>query len=198
VLLAIRALSRTCIDMCQGQALEAVLAGRLDATEEAYLEVIRLKTATFCATAAQIGAQLGGADEEAIMALTNFGHHLGMAFQVVDDLLPYVGECGVLGKPSASDLRNRRVTLPVIYAMQSRERAVTSRIREIFALGNTTHADAYCELVHLLNVTRALDHTRNLAYRHTMQAKRELDRLPFTEARERLRALAEIFMSRDH
>lgn len=198
VLKAIRALSRTCIEMCQGQALEAAVAGRLETTEEAYLEVIRLKTASFCSTAAQIGARLGGANEDAIIALTNYGHHLGMAFQVVDDLLCYAGDGGKLGKPAVSDVRNRRVTLPVIYAMQSRDRAVTGRIRDIFDRDGALAADAHAELIHLFNATRALDRTRNLAFRHTMKARQQLDRLPYSEARERLRALAEIFLSRDH
>jgi geranylgeranyl pyrophosphate synthase len=198
ILGAIRALSRTCIEMCQGQALEAVAAGRLDTTEEQYFEIVRLKTASFCATAAEIGARLGGADETAIIALSTYGHHLGMAFQVVDDLLCYTGDAGHLGKPPLSDIRNRRVTLPIIYAMQSRDLAVTSRMRALFRSADDAGEGAYAELLPLLRATRALDRTRNVAYRHTMKAQQALDRLPPSAARERLRGLATTCLSRDH
>jgi geranylgeranyl diphosphate synthase type I len=200
VLTAIRVLSRTCIEMCQGQALEASLEGRLDTTEELYLDLIRLKTASFCSAAAGIGARLGGADEGAIIALSNYGHNLGMAFQIIDDLLAYVGDGAVLGKPATSDLRNRRVTLPIIYALQSRDRAVTARIREIFGR-RERHAGAepavHGDLVHILNVTRALDRARAVAYRYTTRAKQQLDLLSYSDATDRLRSLAEISLSRD-
>ncbi|MBF6589036.1 MAG: polyprenyl synthetase family protein [Ktedonobacterales bacterium] len=198
VLQAIRTLSRTCIEMCQGQALEATIAGKLDTTEEMYLEVIRLKTATFCSAAGRIGARLGGAAEEAILALGNYGHNLGMAFQIVDDLLSFIGSTTALGKPVSSDVRNKRVTLPIIYALQSRDRAVTQRIRDLFAADDRDHPEVHGELLHVLNVTRALDRARAVAYRYTARAKQQLDLLPYSEARERLRALSEMFLSRDH
>ncbi|HEX6122751.1 MAG TPA: polyprenyl synthetase family protein, partial [Ktedonobacterales bacterium] len=171
VLKAIRTLSRTCIEMCQGQALEAAMAGKLETTEEAYLEMIHLKTASFCSAAARIGARLGGAEESAIIALGNYGHYLGMAFQIVDDLLPYFGDQTVLGKPITSDMRNRRVTLPVIYALQSRDRQVPQRLRALFAADAGLDAEAYRELLHLLNASRSLDRARAVAYRYTTRAK---------------------------
>jgi geranylgeranyl diphosphate synthase type I len=198
ILRAIRTLSRTCIEMCQGQALEATLAGKLETTEDEYLEMIRLKTATFCNAAARIGARLGGADDDVIIALGNYGHNLGMAFQIVDDLLSYLGETAAVGKPLTSDMRNRRITLPIIYALQSRERSVTQRIRALFSAEAALDASAPGELLHMLNASRALDRARAVAYRYTSRAKQQLDLLPYSEARERLRALSEMFMSRDH
>jgi geranylgeranyl diphosphate synthase type I len=198
VLKAIRTLSRTCIEMCQGQALEAAMVGKLETTEEAYLEMIRLKTASFCCAAARIGARLGGAEEDAIIALGNYGHYLGMAFQIVDDLLSYIGDKVALGKPVTSDMRNRRITLPIIYALQSRDRQVTQRIRVLFATETAMDAEAHGELLHILNASRSLDRARAVAYRYTTRAKQQLDLLPYSEARERLRALSEMFMSRDH
>src|SRR6185312_15873124 len=96
---AIEILSQTCIDVCRGQALEAELAARLDVTEGTYLEVIRLKTAGVCRAATEIGATLGGGSDAAVGALRAYGEALGMAFQVVDDLLEYTGNATALGKP---------------------------------------------------------------------------------------------------
>lgn len=196
VLAAIRVLSQTCIEMCQGQALEESLTGHLDTSEDAYFEVVRLKTASVCAAAARIGAQLGGATDGAVITLGNYGQYLGMAFQIVDDLLCYIGDDVTVGKSLASDMRNQRITLPVIYALQTRDRCLKGRIRALLAAGAS--AEARAELLHVLNTTRALERTRAVAYRFTTKAKQELDRLPYTEARERLRALVEVLYTRDH
>lgn len=197
VLRAIRTLSKTCMEMCEGQALEAQVAGKLDTDEATYLELIRLKTATFCQSAAAIGACLGGANDGVVEALSNYGTNLGMAFQIMDDILSYDGNSLLLGKPLNSDLRNARVTLPVIYAMESGPQA-REQVRTLFEGGTTEGEDAHTQLLHLLLTTRALDRARAVAYKYTAKAKQNLDLLPYTESRERLRALADIFLTRDH
>lgn len=198
VLDAIRTLSVTCIDISRGQALEAAIAGDLSTPVETYLEVIRLKTAAFCSAAARIGAQLGDASEEGIAALSQYGHNIGMAFQIMDDILAYEGNATLMGKPLASDVRNRRVTLPIIFAMQSRRPGVREQITEIFTSTSEDDLEAHKQLIRVLQAARALDRARALAYRYTVKAKQQLDLLPHSEARERLRALADIFLARNH
>lgn len=198
VLKAIRMLSTTCIEMCQGQALEAQVAGNLDTDEQTYLELIRLKTATFCQSAAAIGACLGGADDGAIDALSSYGTNLGMAFQIMDDILSYDGSSFLMGKPLTSDMRNQRVTLPIIYALEAGGAATRARLERLFATDSPAGPDAHSAVIYLLLTTRALDRARALAYRYTHKAKAALDRLPYTESRERLRSLADIFLTRVH
>lgn len=197
VLRAIRTLSKTCMEMCEGQALEAQVAGDLETNEETYLELIRLKTATFCQSAAAIGACLGGADDDVVETLSNYGTNLGMAFQLMDDILSYDGSSFMLGKPLSSDLRNRRVTLPVIYALRGGAQT-RDAIRRLYEADAAQQADAHTQLVHTLLTTRALDQARALAYKYTTKAKQNLDLLPYSESRERLRTLADIFLTRDH
>lgn len=197
VLQAIRVLSSTCIEVCRGQALESSVAGDLDTTEALYLDLIRLKTASVCRAATQIGALLSGATEPAITALSRFGEYLGMTFQIVDDLLSYEGRAATLGKPVRSDLRNRRVTLPVILALQGGDLATRARIRDLFASAPAADTRAHAELVALLAGAHALERTRALAYRYTTLAEAQLEALPYSAARERLRALATLFVSRD-
>ena len=197
VLRAIRTLSKTCMEMCEGQALEAQVAGDLTTNEATYLELIRLKTATFCQSAAAIGACLGGADDNVVEALSNYGTNLGMAFQIMDDILSYDGSSFMLGKPLSSDMRNARVTLPVIYALES-DPAVQEQVRQLFGSDTAQQPDAHTQLVHILLATRALDRARAVAYKYTLKAKQHLDLLPYTESRERLRALADVFLTRDH
>ncbi|MGH2514134.1 MAG: polyprenyl synthetase family protein [Ktedonobacterales bacterium] len=198
VLKAIRMLSTTCIEMCQGQALESQVSGNLDTDERTYLELIRLKTATFCQSAAAIGACLGGADDDVVDALSTYGTNLGMAFQIMDDILSYDGSSFLMGKPLTSDIRNQRVTLPIIYALESDDASTRVRLERLFAADPDTGLDTHSAVVHLLLTTRALDRARALAYRYTHKAKAQLDRLPYTDSRERLRSLADIFLTRVH
>jgi geranylgeranyl pyrophosphate synthase len=212
VLAAIRTLSHTCIAMCRGQALEAAIANRLDTSPETYLEMIRLKTASLCRAVTRIGARLGGASEEVVMALGRYGLHLGTAFQIMDDVLSYDGSTAAFGKSRLSDLRNRRVTLPIIYALRGGTEALRRRIEAIFTSDGSEHdgsdggeggeggegAEAYARLVEALHEAGGLARARGLAQRYTKLAQRQLDPLPYTAARERLRALAALFATRDH
>jgi geranylgeranyl diphosphate synthase, type I len=210
VLAAIRTLSQTCIAMCRGQALEASIANRLDTSPETYLEMIRLKTASLCQAVTRIGARLGGASDDVVTALGRYGLHLGTAFQITDDVLSYDGNSAAFGKSRLSDLRNRRVTLPIIYAMRDGTETLRRRIETIFTGGKTSDehdgdgsdgadgAAAYARLVEALHSAGGLARARGLAQRYTKLAQRQLDLLPYTAARERLRALAALFATRDH
>ena len=197
VLAAIRTLSVTCIEMCRGQALEESIAGDLETTEEQYLEVIRLKTASFCRAAARIGARLGGATEEDIATLGHYGHNLGMAFQIIDDVLSYEGSAARVGKTLSSDTRNHRVTLPIIYALRSGGPEVRHELATIFTTEATESAEAHERLKQLLVSTRGIAHARARAYRFTLRAQHHLAHLPYSLARERLSALANLFLERE-
>lgn len=200
VLTAIRTLSTTCIEMCQGQALEADITGNLDTTEATYLEMIRLKTASFCRAAARIGASLGGADTAAVEALATYGERLGTTFQIIDDILPYVSDVHTLGKSRHSDILNHRVTLPIIYAIQDGGTAVRAQLETLFAAGRGDAGEetlAHRQVRRLLIATRALHRARALAQRYTSDAKQALDQLPPSPSRERLRGLADACLARD-
>jgi geranylgeranyl diphosphate synthase, type I len=103
-------------DLCRGQMLEAELVGDLDAGTLWYPEMIRLKTGALFRAVCQIGALLGGASLEAASGLARYGEHVGIAFQIRDDLLDYLAGPEQTGKPTASDLRNGRPTLPLLLA----------------------------------------------------------------------------------
>lgn len=195
VLAAIRELSLTSIAVCRGQALEEMIAGDLTTTEQTYLEMIGLKTASVCRAATRIGAVLSDAPDHVIEALGAFGGYLGTAFQIIDDVLSYEGRPAVVGKSLQSDLRNRRVTLPVIYALQS---GGAEEVRALFSAGQEDDAARHDHLTQLLTTSRALGRARAQAYRYTTMAKQQLDLLPYSESRECLRSLADIYMARDH
>jgi geranylgeranyl pyrophosphate synthase len=132
---ALEVTSQACVEMCLGQVAEMGLIGNCDATADQYWAVARGKTASLFRAASESGAILGGGSAEQVRAMRGFGERLGLAFQVVDDVLAYTGTGSRLGKPLASDVRNRRVTLPVLYALQDASPADAATIRAIFQSG---------------------------------------------------------------
>ena len=197
VLRAIALLSATCMEMCEGQALEAELVGNCEVTRKLYLQVIHLKTATFTASAAQIGAVLGGGEEQEIAALGAYGKHLGLAFQVIDDLLCYTESDDVIKKPVVSDLANRRITLPIIYALELATPQQQHWLRDLFAASqpDLTQQPA---LLELLQTTGAIDRARADAEQFAGMARRHVGALRPTASREHLAALADMAVHRHH
>lgn len=118
------------IKVCQGVHAEQDMIGKLDCGVEAYLTMVAGKTAALMAAACAVGATLAAAPAPAVEALTSYGHNLGMAFQIRDDLLAYHDDPA--GKPAASDLRNRRPTLPVLLARHQADAGHTEQLTALF------------------------------------------------------------------
>jgi geranylgeranyl pyrophosphate synthase len=110
--------SDTVATVCEGTILEIMTAGRIDLTIEAYYEKIEHKTACLIAACCKGGAILSQASNEEVELLHQYGLHLGIAFQIIDDILDYTEDQSTIGKPAGNDLRQGMVTLPLIYALQ--------------------------------------------------------------------------------
>lgn len=104
--------------MVEGELIQLEKLGSIDISEEEHLDLVFRKTASLFATCAQLGAVIGAQPPEAEAALGEFGRNVGMAFQLIDDLLDLTADAAVLGKPVGSDLREGKVTLPVILALR--------------------------------------------------------------------------------
>ncbi|MBO3741333.1 polyprenyl synthetase family protein [Actinoplanes flavus] len=116
---AVAVLADAGIDLCRGQLREAELTGDLHCSTEQYLTMARLKTGVLFEASCRIGAILGGGPPAWVDALGTFGVHLGVAFQIRDDLLGFDDNAELVGKPNESDVANRRPTLPMLLAYQS-------------------------------------------------------------------------------
>ncbi|MBA3946190.1 MAG: polyprenyl synthetase family protein [Herpetosiphonaceae bacterium] len=117
-LLILQGFEETIMRICEGQHLDISGEGRFDVTTERYLAMIKRKTAALLAAATGLGARLATNDAGQVEAMTRFGEALGMAFQVQDDLLDIWGEPTLTGKPRAVDLVQRKLSLPVIHALE--------------------------------------------------------------------------------
>ena len=125
----LRIVSNAVQQMSEGELLQMEKARKLDITEELYYEVIRQKTASLITSCCQVGASSGGGTVEDIAKMGIFGTNVGMAFQIKDDLFDY--ENAAIGKPTGIDIRERKMTLPVIYALKHSSSSEISTIKKM-------------------------------------------------------------------
>ena len=187
------------LGMTEGEMLQTRYVGRLDLTVEEYLDLVQRKTAGLFACCCDLAGMLAEVDEERREALRRFGTNLGMAFQLVDDLLDFTGKSETLGKPAASDLREGKATLAVIELLNSGTRqAAKARdlARSIMESGvaDSPEIDA---LNDLLERSGSLARARAAAERYAIDAGAELERFEDSPVRRALASLPELVLVRD-
>jgi octaprenyl-diphosphate synthase len=191
----LQVLSHTTTQMAEGEILQLLHTGNLKITEEEYFEVITRKTAILMAAACQIGAILGGAPGPQEEALARVGLNLGLTFQVVDDILDFVGEEKELGKPVCADLREGRITLPLIRALEKAGPGDRERLED---LARDLQPDRIPELRGLLDKYGALKYARETARRHTLAAQEDLAAFPPSREKNCLWAITAELLDRTH
>ena len=184
------------MDLCRGQALEAELCGDLSCPVETYLTMIGLKTGALFRGACQAGARLGGGTQHQRRSISAFAEHLGLAFQMHDDLLPYVSDEYATGKSGFSDTVNARPTFPVLLGYGSGSARVRKGFESALS-GRLPAVDAFWVLRDLVVSTGALDAARVEATAQAELAKKWLGELPQTPASAVLAAIADQSVNRD-
>jgi octaprenyl-diphosphate synthase len=181
--------------MSQGEIRQLAHKGDLSLKEEIYLDVIRCKTAVLFEGACKVGALLAGSAPERVTALGRYGHHLGMAFQMADDLLDYTQATETLGKLAGTDLREGKLTLPVIHALSGASGADRRFISDL--LRNEAFSNAeFARLVELLHRLGGIAYTQRCADEHVAAAREALHGIPPAAARDTLLDIAEYALQR--
>jgi len=181
--------------MAEGEAMELVRTADLAVTEEENLELIVNKTAMLISCAVRIGAILGNEREEVEAALADYGLNVGIAFQLVDDCLDYVGHKELLGKAPRSDLREGRVTLPLIHALRHCTSEERKRIQQV-VLSKEFATDGWGKVLTIVNAHGGIDYTLTRAQQHVEKARRSLVNLPACPEREALMKAADYVIER--
>lgn len=181
--------------MAEGEVFQLSKTGDLTTTPEDYAEVIRAKTAVLFQAACEVGAMAGGADAAGRKALADYGLELGNAFQLVDDALDYGGQAGTLGKNTGDDLREGKMTLPIILALA--EGTVAEREIITAALGDAEATAAQvADVVAILDRLNTLPRTLEQARAHARAAQQALEVLPESEMRGLLSDVVEFSVLR--
>ena len=201
------ALSQDCLDiirlLCdvtlrivEGEIYQLTKNGVVDLSEDEHFDIVRRKTAFLFAGSAKIGAMLGPSTREQQEALWDYGLNIGMAFQVIDDLLDFTGEELTLGKPVGGDLREGKMTLPVIHLYSRGEAATQTFLRKVLDARNIT-LDEWQHIRALLAQARSVEYARSVAFEFVERAKTALNAFPPSDARDALLYLPDYVVSRD-
>jgi geranylgeranyl diphosphate synthase type I len=192
------ALDQACLGLCEGQYTDMAFEDRLEVDLEQYLWMIQHKTARLLAASAQLGATVASDDEDLILLYARFGQQLGMAFQIQDDILGAWGEEAVTGKSAATDIRDKKKTLPVVYALNHpAQREAALQLRALYSQEGPLDEGAVQQALGILERTGAREYAEGLANQYHQQA---LDSLAATgrenEAHAVLRELASSLLGR--
>ncbi len=160
-------------DMSQGEIRQLSKKGDPNLTEVEYLDIIHRKTAVLFQGACHSGALLAGADKIQTNALAQYGLNLGMAFQMADDLLDYTIDTAAIGKNVGADLKEGKLTLPVIFALKAADSSDKHKMLKIIKDQNFNFAD-FCSLIDFLDKYGGIDYTKQCAAIYIKQAKKAL------------------------
>jgi octaprenyl-diphosphate synthase len=190
-----RVLAEAVTRMCEGELRQAGSRGDFELAEEEYLAIIADKTAALCACSCRLGAYWAGADEPLQEAMARYGHHLGTAFQITDDVLDVNGNEAATGKSLGTDLIKQKPTLPVIRLLQEVRGAQRSELLELLS---RTDGEAREELQPWLARSGALAYAEQTARQCARRAQEALQETPAGAARQSLAQLVDFVVTRRH
>lgn len=180
---ALRALTRASTEMTIGELRQLAGTRPLEFSEDDYFALIRAKTASLMSAACEIGALCGASRHRE--ALARYGENLGMSFQITDDLIDYTEAASTVGKPTGIDLREHKVTLPLISALGRITPAARKKVEKLFG-ADTPDQDSIEEVIAIVSETGGLEYARSVASSYAENAERALESLPDTVARTAL------------
>ncbi|HEX7646171.1 MAG TPA: octaprenyl diphosphate synthase [Noviherbaspirillum sp.] len=181
--------------IAEGEVLQLLNMHDPDVTEERYLQVIRSKTAKLFEAAAQLGALIAGAPDDAVGRAAEYGRSLGTAFQLIDDVLDYSGNATDIGKNVGDDLREGKPTLPLIWVMQNGSAEQRQLVRACIETGDEQH---FGDVLAAITSSGALDYTRRAAERAAQQASLAISSLPVSQFKDSLLQLCAFAVDRNH
>jgi octaprenyl-diphosphate synthase len=193
----IRLLCDVTLRMIEGELYQLTKNGDADISEDEHFDIIRRKTAYLFGGCAQIGGMLGKVTPEREQALREYGFNLGIAFQLVDDLLDFTGDAQAVGKPIGSDLREGKVTLPLIHLLRQQNDGIGARIVRDIIASHTVTEEQWSQLLRNLKEHASIDYAYRRAVEYAERAKKPLSVFPPSAERDALLALPDYVLSRD-
>ena len=184
-------------NMVEGELVQLAKLGRMDLTEQDAVELAARKTACLFAGCARLGAVLGNLSDAGEQAMADYGHYMGLAFQLVDDVLDFTASPEKLGKPVLSDLKEGKVTLPLIYALETDGDTGKRLVRTVLEEKgfDSVRPEEITELVHK---SGALDRTRAAALDFASRAKACLNGNAASDYGRALRTVPDFILDRDN
>lgn len=182
--------------MSKGELLQTKKTRKLDISEEEYYRIISDKTASLISSCCEIGAVSATEDGDVQRALREYGEQLGLAFQIRDDLFDYVGSANAIGKPIGNDLQEKKLTLPLIFALNAAPRSDSKRILRTIRKGILSEGTEVSDVIAFVHQNGGVDYALDRAGEHRDNAVQALSDLPETAALGSLKDLASFVVQR--
>ncbi len=181
--------------ICEGEIYQMMSSYNINVGLKNYLRRIERKTALLISVSCKLGAMIGNASPEQVRALERYGYYLGMAFQVTDDILDFVADEGVLGKPTGSDVKQGVITLPAIYALHHSPHE--RELKELLAspAGCIENSD---RILDIIIDSDGIDYAYFVTEHFARKARKQLDYLPDKVVRETLYEVADFISAREY
>jgi len=183
--------------MVEGELLQLERIGKIGISEADYMELVDRKTASLFSACARLGAVVGGADEAIERKLGEFAWNLGIAFQLIDDILDFTARETILGKPVGNDLREGKVTLPLIYALETAEPEERRLVETVLTDGNYDQVP-FTKILHILNRHNSIERAQERALTFTRKAREIIAGFPDSPYQRALTAVTDLVTDRDH
>lgn len=180
--------------MSEGELLQIQKTRKLDIDEETYFKVISDKTASLLETCCEIGALSATENIQYQKTMKQFGQSIGMAFQIRDDILDYEGSMQMMGKPVGGDIKEKKITLPLIYSLNKVSSKEATRIRKL--IKNGKNKDDVKEVISFVRSNSGIEYALSTAKHYSDQAKEALKKLPDSQSKVALEALVDFVIDR--
>ncbi len=180
-------------EMSEGELLQMEKARKLDITEEVYYDIIRQKTASLITSCCRVGASSAKADEKTIDLMTQFGENVGMAFQIKDDLFDY--GAFEIGKPTGIDIKEKKMTLPLIFALNQVGKSEKKRIRKLIKR-SADEPKCVKEVIEFVKQSGGIEYATQVMNEYHKKANDQLSQLPESEYRTSLEQLVQFTIDR--
>ena len=191
---ALKLLAQASNRVCEGEIRQNAWQGDFDLTQACYLQMITEKTAELCGVGCRIGALLSDASPERAKEFESYGRNLGVAFQIIDDVLDIVGHTEEVGKTLGTDLINQKPTLPIIHCLEQSSQEQRAELKKILVDQQSTTND----LLPFLSATDSIQYARRVAHDHARSASEFTESLEQNKYSVALRKLAEFVLERTH
>ncbi len=180
--------------MSEGELLQIKKTKKLDIDEQTYFRIISDKTASLLSTCCEIGALSATTNVEYTSAMKSFGENLGIAFQIRDDILDYIGTSKIIGKPLGGDIKEKKITLPLIYALQNGSKSFSSSILRKIKSGSKN--DEVKEIIDFVKNNGGIEYANQTAKKYAEMAKNNLNVFSSSETKEALFSLVDFIIAR--
>jgi octaprenyl-diphosphate synthase len=180
--------------MSEGELLQIQKTRKLDIDEATYFRIISDKTASLLETCCSIGAMSATDNKDYIEALRSFGESIGIAFQIRDDILDYEGNTGITGKPVGGDIKEKKITLPLIYSLSQAPKKESAGIIKI--IKNGKGKDEIKNVINFVRQYKGIDYSLRTAGNYSASAKKSLSIFPDSQSKIALEALVDFIIDR--